>query len=74
MPASFRLEKDEGHLDWSYPDHGAVDLDDQQAKNVAVAEIGGAPREIALALRQFNEAFAANAQRVADGIADRSAP
>jgi hypothetical protein len=58
MPVSFRLEKDRGLLDWNYPGDEAIDLDDQQAMLIAVAEIGGALREIALALRQFNEAFA----------------
>jgi hypothetical protein len=72
MPVSFRLEKDEGLLDWT-GDEG-IDLDDQQAMVIAVAEIGGALREIALALHQFNEAFADNAQRLADGVTSRSAP
>ena len=74
MPISFRLEKDQGLLDWSYPVNEAIELDDQQAMLIAVAEIGGALREIALALRQFNEAFADNAQRLADGVTSRSAP
>ena len=60
MPISFRLEKDEGLLDWSYPGGGgegrqAVSLDKEEAMIVAVAEMGAALRAIAHELHQFHE-------------------
>ena len=72
MPVSFRLEKDEGRLDWSHQGEGATSLDDEQAMIVAVAEIGEALREIALAFRQFNETSAKNAQIVASAAQNRA--
>jgi hypothetical protein len=63
MPISFRLEKDGGRLDWSHAGDGAVDLDNQQAMIVALAEIAEALREIALALQTAN----AEGNRIQDG-------
>jgi hypothetical protein len=74
MPISFRLERDEGLLDWSYPGGGgerqAVTLDKEEAMIVAVAEMGAALRAIAHELHRFHEATpedpgAALAQRLA---------
>ena len=65
--ASFiSLEKDHGLLDWSYQSAGATGLDHERAMIVAVAEIGAALREVALAVRQFNEASADSAHTIAE--------
>jgi hypothetical protein len=68
MPISFRLEKDDGLLDWSYPSGGAVGLDKEEAMIVAVAEMGAALRAIAHELHNFHETAKDSADTLADAI------